>query len=43
MARIIFKEESYKIIGACMVVHKNLGHGFLPCVIRINDLSESVI
>ena len=29
---MIYKEESYKIIGACMEVHKHLGHGFLEGV-----------
>jgi len=29
MVGIIFKEESYKIIGSCMKVHKALGSGFL--------------
>lgn len=32
MADIIFKDESYKIIGACIVVHKKLGSGFLESV-----------
>ena len=29
---IYFKEECYKIVGACMEVHKELGHGFLEAV-----------
>jgi len=32
MENLIFKEESYKIIGACIEVHKNLGCGFLEQV-----------
>ncbi len=28
MSEIIFKEESYKVIGVCMEVHRNLGIGF---------------
>ncbi len=32
MAEIIFKEESYKVIGACFEVHKTLGHGFKEIV-----------
>ena len=30
--KIIYKEESYKIIGVCMEVHKKLGPGFLERV-----------
>jgi GxxExxY protein len=29
---IIFKDESYKIIGACIAVHNELGVGFLEAV-----------
>ena len=29
---IIYREESFKIIGACMEVHKELGNGFLEAV-----------
>lgn len=32
MTEILFKEESYKIIGLCMKVHKALGAGFLESV-----------
>ena len=32
MTDILFKEESYKIIGACMEVHKKLEAGFLESV-----------
>lgn len=32
MIDILFKDESYKIIGACMEVHKKLGSGFLESV-----------
>ena len=30
--KIIFKEESYKIIGLCMNIHSTLGNGFLEAV-----------
>ncbi len=29
---LIYKEESYEIIGACMEVHRTLGNGFLEAV-----------
>lgn len=31
-AQYIFKDESYKIIGCAMEVHKELGNGFLEAV-----------
>jgi len=34
MGEIIFKEESYKIIGVCMEVHRNLGMGFKEAVYK---------
>jgi GxxExxY protein len=32
MAELVLKEESYKIIGACMEVYNTLGSGFLESV-----------
>lgn len=32
MGKLLFEEETYKIIGACMTVHKKMGSGFLESV-----------
>ena len=32
---IIYKEESYKIMGACFEVYKEMGCGFLESVYQI--------
>lgn len=34
MEKIIYKEESYEIIGKCMEVHNQLGAGFLEIVYK---------
>ncbi len=34
MTELIYKEESYKIIGVCFEVHNNLGPGFLEIVYK---------
>ena len=34
MSELIFKEESYAIIGLCMEVHNHLGHGFSEIVYK---------
>lgn len=34
MSKLIFKDESYAIIGKCMKVHSNLGAGFLEIVYK---------
>lgn len=34
MAELLFKEESYKIVGACFQVHKALGHGFKEIIYK---------
>ncbi|HEU4861054.1 MAG TPA: GxxExxY protein [Chitinophagaceae bacterium] len=34
MGDIILKEESYKIIGACMEVHRELGFGFKEIIYK---------
>ncbi len=32
MPEILFKDESYKIVGACMAVYNEMGFGFLEAV-----------
>ena len=34
MSAIIYKEESYSIIGKCFEIHNNLGPGFLEIVYK---------
>jgi GxxExxY protein len=34
MENIIYKEESYEIIGLCMDIHRHLGPGFLEIVYK---------
>ncbi len=34
MSSLIYKDESYEIIGKCMEVHNNLGAGFLEIVYK---------
>lgn len=34
MMNLVHKEEAYRIIGACMEVHNNLGSGFLEIVYK---------
>lgn len=34
MAELLYKEESYKIIGLCMSIHKELGKGFKEAVYK---------
>jgi len=34
MSELIYKEESYAIIGRCMEVHNELGHGFSEIIYK---------
>ena len=34
MKELLYKEESYKIVGICFEVHNNLGAGFLEIVYK---------
>jgi GxxExxY protein len=34
MADLIYKDESYKIVGLCLDVHRELGKGFLEIVYK---------
>ncbi len=35
MSNLIYKDESYQIIGKCFEVHNNLGAGFLEIVYKV--------
>lgn len=34
MPKLVLEDETYKILGACIQVHKNLGNGFSESVYR---------
>ncbi|MBM4166280.1 MAG: GxxExxY protein [Ignavibacteria bacterium] len=34
MSELIYKDESYQIVGVCMEVHRQLGKGFLEIVYK---------
>ncbi|HET9744311.1 MAG TPA: GxxExxY protein [Chitinophagaceae bacterium] len=34
MGEIVLKEESYRIVGACMEVHRELGFGFKEIIYK---------
>ena len=38
MVELIYKDEAYKVIGACMEVHRILGPGFLEPVFESNRI-----
>jgi GxxExxY protein len=46
MTKLVFEKESYRVIGACIKVHKNLGNGFSEAVYHealMKELGEGKI
>jgi len=45
-SKLLFKDETYQVIGACIKVHKNLGKGFEDCVYKeaiAHELSKAEV
>ena len=46
ISKLVFEEETYKVLGACIKVHKNLGNGFSEAVYHealVKELSKAEI